>query len=312
MEYFSDQERGKAESTKEDIPDQVWRGIFGHIHSLIDDGSFGESFPETCPDGPAVVGTDYRGFWDACGAENPLLLEYAIQSQRKSSWSFDETENIQLAQGLDQGKPDLLEILDLIQFCFHHVSAPVQGSYHSFFRHHHLTFNQLNGRQAFLEKINRIFERNGIVFRLQADGTIVRILPPEFGQLLDSAQSGSEPGFDGLLNDAKTKILDPDPKVRKEGLERLWDAWERLKTLEEGNDKKAKATNLLDKAAFSPAFRELLEKEARELTSIGNTYQIRHHEQGKNEINDPRQVDYLFFRMLPMITLLLKARSEST
>lgn len=129
------------------------------------------------------------------------------------------------------------------------------------------------------------------------------------GHLLDSPHFGNEPGFDDLLNDAKAKFRNPDPRVRKEGLERLWDAWERLKTLEEGKDKKAKATNLLDKAASSPSFRELLEKEALELTQIGNTYQIRHHEQGKNEISNSRQIDYLFFRMLSMIVLLLKARS---
>ena len=38
------------------------------------------------------------------------------------------------------------------------------------------------------------------------------------------------------------------PKVSKEALEKLWDAWERLKTLEAG-DKKSSIKTLLDKAA---------------------------------------------------------------
>lgn len=286
MEYFSDQERGRTEASREDIPNQVWRGIFGHINVLIENGAFGKSYPEICPDSHVVIGTDRAAFWEACKAEIPRL-----------------PDNVEIE------KPDTLDLIDLIQFCHQSVSAPIKLDYHKFFSHHHLTFNREDGRQAFLEKINRIFERNGIVYRLQPDGAIVRILPPEMGQLLDSAQSGDEPGFDGLLNDAKAKILSPDPRLRKEGLERLWDAWERLKTLEEGKDKKTKAANLLDKAASSPPFRKLLEKEARELTDIGNTYQIRHHEQGKNEISDSRQIDYLFFRMLSMIVLLLRARS---
>ncbi|GAB0056039.1 hypothetical protein SIID45300_00338 [Candidatus Magnetaquicoccaceae bacterium FCR-1] len=139
----------------------------------------------------------------------------------------------------------------------------------------------------------------------------MRTLSPELGHLLDSARSGNETGFDDLLNDAKSKILNRDPRVRKEGLERLWDAWERLKTLEEGKDKEAQITNLLDKASSTQVFRQLLEEEARMLTRIGNAYQIRHHEQGKEEISDPRQIDYLFFRMLSMIVLLLRARSGS-
>jgi len=36
--------------------------------------------------------------------------------------------------------------------------------------------------------------------------------------------------------------------VRRESLEKLWDAWERLKTVEPGGDKKAQAKALLDKS----------------------------------------------------------------
>lgn len=288
MEYFSDQERGKVEATKEDISDQVWRGIISYINTLIDNGAFGESFPERCKDGTAVIGTSRSAFFEVCRAEIPRLPEGL-------EWNND--------------KPDTLDLIDFIQFCFKHVSKPYQGYHHGYFAHYHLAFNSQEGQKMFLDQINQIFERNGIVFRLQFDGSIIRTLPPEFNQLLAACDTGNEVNFDGLLNDAKTKIRDPDPKVRKEGLERLWDAWERLKTLEEGKDKKTQITKLLDRAAPSQEFRDLLEDEANVLTKIGNTFQIRHHEQGKHEIKDPGQIDYLFFRMLSMIFLLLKARS---
>ncbi|MBF0163831.1 MAG: stationary phase or STEss regulating sigma factor [Magnetococcales bacterium] len=286
MEYFSDQQRGKREAFREDIPVRVKSGILEYICSLIDNGSFGQDFSKTCDEYPsAIIGTNSERFWAVCYAELPNLPEY-----------------------LEAEKFEVLNLLDLIQFCFQHVCTPTQLRYHDYYCHHHLTFDKMAGGLTFLEKVNKIFERNDIVFRLQPDGEIIRTLPPELIQLLDASKTGNEAGFDGLLADAKAKICDPDPSVRKEALERLWDAWERLKTLEEGKDKKTQATKLLDKAALSPEFRNLLEKEAKELTEIGNTFQIRHHELGKHEIKDPGQIDYLFFRMLSMILLLLKAR----
>ena len=55
--------------------------------------------------------------------------------------------------------------------------------------------------------------------------------------------------------------------VRCESLEKLWDACERLKTLELGNDKKASTKALLDKAASKPNLRVRLEQEAVQLRS---------------------------------------------
>lgn len=95
--------------------------------------------------------------------------------------------------------------------------------------------------------------------------------------------------------------------VRRESIEKLWDAWERLKTIEAGKDKKASTANILDKAAAEPAFRDLLEKEALQLTDIGNKFMIRYSEVGKVPITEPRQVDYLFQRLHAAIWLLLSA-----
>lgn len=95
--------------------------------------------------------------------------------------------------------------------------------------------------------------------------------------------------------------------VRRESLEKLWDAWERLRTVEPGADKKAKAKALLERAATEPHFRSTLDREAAELTAIGNAFMIRHTETDKTPIGDSAQVDYLFHRMFSMIHLLLKA-----
>jgi len=134
-------------------------------------------------------------------------------------------------------------------------------------------------------------------FELFREEHVVESTPSRF--------NSGETGLDELLDAAITKHSLHDLHERKDALEKLWDAWERLKTLEPG-DKKASSAALLDKAASEETFREILETEARTLTGVGNDFRIRHHETGKIELSDPHQVDYLFERMLALVRLLLK------
>ena len=55
-----------------------------------------------------------------------------------------------------------------------------------------------------------------------------------------------------ILEDARIKFLYPDENVRKDSLERLWDAWERIKTVLKPSDKKESISKLLDKCADEP------------------------------------------------------------
>ena len=90
----------------------------------------------------------------------------------------------------------------------------------------------------------------------------------------------------------------------------MWDAWERIKTIEPGRDKKESAKKILDMAATEPKFRGLLEMDAQELTDIGNEFRIRHSETNKTEIQEVEQVDYLFHRMFAIVMLLLSKRGS--
>jgi hypothetical protein len=112
---------------------------------------------------------------------------------------------------------------------------------------------------------------------------------------------------DHLLEESRRLILSPHIEDRRNGLEKLWDAFERIKTLEPGNDKKAQATALLDRAVQAPRFRSFLETEAKELTTIGNTLRIRHFETTQERLEKPEEVDYLFHRMFSFLRLLLRA-----
>ena len=52
------------------------------------------------------------------------------------------------------GLPETIEILDILEFCWHHVGEPIPGSFHSFFQHSHLGFDRDLGQQKFSEGVN--------------------------------------------------------------------------------------------------------------------------------------------------------------
>jgi hypothetical protein len=157
-----------------------------------------------------------------------------------------------------------------------------------------------------------VFSRNGVAFELGASGDVERLGPPVLSSALHRMAFHTGDGLlDSLLEDSRTKFLDPDLKVRKDSLEKLWDAFERLKTIE-GGDKRTAVAALLVKGISGTEMRSRIEAELMELTAIGNSFMIRHSEVGKTPIGSSEQVDYLFHRMFAVIQLLLKATKRGS
>ena len=293
MSYFSERKQGEQPREFEAIGEGAWGGIQALITSWIEDGSFGATYPETCHDGAGPVGTDATSLARAVRAEIPAFTD--------SPW-FDMSPDMR----------GTLDILDLIEFCWRMIGKPTPVSYHDFFKHHHLSFDIEAGRNEFREAMNRIFRRNGLVYELRENGHIERLAPPVLRELLTPAVFHSgDSELDTMLEKARRKFLDSDITVRRESLEVLWDAWERLKTLN-GPDKKTHFSTMLDKASgpTSPLFREGLEKEARELTRLGNVLQIRHTETNREPVSKSSHVDYLFHRLFALMTTVLKAEGR--
>lgn len=284
--YFSDRELAPKPRTIEEISHKVWGGVVASINSRISDGSFGYKYPEGCPDGAGICGCDDISFYDALAAEIPDISLPLISGE------------IPLA----------MAIFDMIEFCHRNVAKPIQIDYHSFFRHHHLRFVPEEGQETFRDDINRIFSRNGLAYKLRDNGQIVRLAPEGLGEALAAVtfRTGDR-DLDSLLESARIKFLSPDPSVRRESLEKLWDAWERIKTIEPGADKKVSIEAMLVKVAPEPNFRARLDQEARELTSIGNNFRIRHSETSQTPLQIDEHVDYLFHRMFSLIRLMLKS-----
>lgn len=302
-DYFSDRENGPRARTEQVISPVVWAGLVATVQALINSGAFGLRFPERCPDGQAV-----------CGCDTDALAASVIAEMPGLAWPLETmclVEDGFLSQR-EPFAPDTLLILDFIEFIYASVAKPIPGKHHDFFSHHHLTFDQQSGQEEFRATVNRIFSRNGVAFEMLSTGRIVRVLPPVLGEDLKRTifRTGDRT-LDNMLDECRAKFSDRNPLVRREALERLWDGWERLKSLADPGDKKKSIKIILDATAAEPSLRARLEGEATELNSIGNSHLIRHSEVNQVPVIDVDQVDYLFHRLFAMIQLILRKKGSA-
>lgn len=305
MRYFSERESGEVPREAEEIGSNAWKGVLAKIRARAADGSFGARYPAICPEGTYIVGTDEASLSDAIRAEIPGLSVY-------DELDFMGYHQSILATLSESGAHlPTLDILDLIEFCWKSVGAPKSISDHSYHKHSHLVFDVDNGREQFRHEIEIIFRRNGIAYKLTEEGRIERLMPLAFQSILvDSDFDTGEVELNRLLSTAQGKFLNPNQEIRREALEALWDAWERLKTLDGQGNKKAQARAMLDGAAgaSSPRFRDALEREAGEITDIGNSLRIRHSETSQEMLATGEHLDYLFYRLYSLIQLILRSR----
>ena len=135
-----------------------------------------------------------------------------------------------------------------------------------------------------------------------------RVVPPVLFQAMGALPPSGDHTLDALLHDACLKFRDPAPKARAEATEKLWDAWERLKSIEVQNNKRLSVEKLLDQTSPEHTFRGILEAEARALTDAGNAFHIRHFETDRVSLSQPEHYDYLFHRLFALMHLLLFSR----
>ena len=284
--YFSERELGAPARDQEVIGQHFWDGFTALIRARVGDGSLAESFPLNCPDAPTPFGCDESAVKQAFSGDVP-----------SGEWPIDST-----------AVPETLAALDAVEFFCRHVSKPREREWHPFFSHNHiLSFDRQGGRTEYVRDVNRLFRRNTLAYELSADGEVHRLAPAVLRDTLKTAifQTGDDE-LDRILEVARSKFGEPDVNLRREAVEKLWDAWERLKTIEPGADKKIQIQALLAKAIPEPKFRECVSQEAAALTSLGNDFLIRHTETNKTPITDSEFLDYLFHRLFSLILMLLR------
>ena len=310
MKYFSDKEGVNNGSISFKISANVWNGIAVIVNSLIGNNLLAKDFPKQCPDVNGICGVDEQSFYMAAFAvisgTQRLLPRHGGYIQYLSSTSqfdipFESEEEIEKKKICFT-----YDVLDFIEFTYRHINDVQNGAYHDYFKHYELKFpDTVVARVKFVSEINEIFERNYVGFKLCDDGIIQRIVDEVL--LHPICSSKKELKLEELIQDATHKFRNPRLNERKIALEKLWDAFERLKTIEipEEKQKKRSADILLSKASLGQApFKDILENECKTLTNIGNQYQIRHFEKYTEQIASEEHLDYLFYRMYSLVSLL--------
>jgi hypothetical protein len=303
--FYSDRTGQPQPRVREEISAGIWRGLAMLIVRRVDDGSLALEFPAYgCHDHPAAItGTNPRTLDSDLGTLIPELY--------KTRGIHDPADSTVTLLNPYQA-PATPVVLDVVDFVGRYIAEPTMRRQH--LQHEHFEFDprssRSRGQRRFREDVELIFARNGIAFTAGEGMKTARLGPPEARVLLgDFVARTGDATLDELLREAHTRFLSRNPENRVVALEKLWDAFERLKSLENPANKGSSIQQLLAKAAGGDTqFQAHLDAECAELTRIGNGYHIRHFEADRHPLPTPVEasVDYLFTRLLSLIGYLLR------
>ena len=162
-------------------------------------------------------------------------------------------------------------------------------------------FAKYNEANDFAAQVNALFKLNSVTYKME-QGQIVST----FDVAIDKKDiSGiTEKGLKELLGEANNYYRAGNNQI---AVEKLWDAFERLKTYYSPSLNKAASANKIidDMSASEPNYQALYKAEFKALTDIGNSFRIRHHETTKIDITDERQYGYFYRRCLALISVAI-------
>lgn len=275
----------------EETPD--WCGRFSillveAIDHMKSENYFTKDFPEPCPDNNDLP----------CGCNINRMKKVFFG---ETGMNYDKILDDSTERGL----------FILIEFLYNHSAKPTSTRFHSFFAHDDVyDFSIESGKLKFTNEINSIFNKLKAPFQLSS-GRVIKVGNEIFEGIIDPNifNTGDEL-TDKLLKDSIKFFKETDRANRTLALEKLWDSWERIKTLED-SDKKNGVEKLLTKGIANAELRQYIEIEAKTLTDIGNRFQIRHFEKDKIRLND-EDVDYLYYRLFNLVLRLLMGTNRIT
>lgn len=314
MKYFSDRNNTNTNNnipSNEFIPTEVWNAICVLFERLVCNNNLAKDFPKRCPDGNCICGVNDRDFYTSLLVTVPNLKQF-VSSNYNLNISNAHFNN---PWTNDNESRELLtlftySVLDAIEYVCKHICNVNTSKYHEYYHHFELEFvDSSKAKQSFIDSVNELFERNNIIFYVSDDGLCKRLVDNSILSSIDKFKLTEieDTTLSNLIKLATDKFTSPKLSERNVGLEKLWDAFERIKTLLYPENKKTSANRLLDRASLGcNAFKEILEKESKELTSIGNDFQIRHFETSTKPIKDTHHLDYLFYRLYILLSLLIK------
>lgn len=321
---YSDRTEGSKPRDIEVLPKETARALLGLVQREIKDNWFAEKFPKECEDGKGIAGTDRSRLQaDIDGVIPRLGYPLASKADQDLPEIVDPARMTEVQRLCGPGTSTAIVadsgIFDLLEYTARRIALPSQRRFHEFFSHYELEFygnSRKEAQEIFKEEVNELLGRGGVIYEfVSVDGTlqIQRMGTPEVRRLMADLQPNSgDKELDDLIIEARKRYLSHKEDERRIGLEKLWDAFERLKTIEplpDGkNDKKASVKQLLSHIA-DESLRKVVEGDMEALTTVGNQFRIRHHETDKHVV-PVDQYDYLFARMSNVIITLLRASNR--
>src|SRR5665647_688695 len=107
--FYSDRSAGPRPRDLDAVSESAWRGLAAVLEQYIDSDWLAKVFPDQCPDGNGVCGTDRRNLFDLLGALVPDLGEWPLNRHTV---------------------PPEDVVFDLVDFVAQRVAQPQQQSWH--------------------------------------------------------------------------------------------------------------------------------------------------------------------------------------
>jgi len=262
--YYSVRTGKNAKGSKLDLP--FLKRLFLALYDDLDDqGYLQESFGMDCVDG-------YQA--GSLGEHIEAAMLFALRKEnlwpiRRRLESYSEED-----------------LFDVIEFIHDHVSAPVDGHYHSFSNcgMHFEKYNRLEGQEYFRRRANELLESYQDGFRLTSEGEIQAIPDAGMATLMEAPLPSSDPEHvDSRVASAIAKFRRHHSSLedRREALRALVDVVEYLR----------------------PKVKQVLtKKDEDDLFNIANNFGVRHHnDKQKTNYNAAVWYSWMFYYYLASI-----------
>ena len=164
------------------------------------------------------------------------------------------------------------------------------------------SFNRHTTKSSqFGNEINAIFKLNNINVELR-NGEVHSTSNKAIG--LDDSTNINEAGIEELIRIAEDLYNKGEYSY---AVEKIWDAFERIKTYYSTLDKKKSAEKIINDISYgNEHIKKMFDNEFKLLTDTGNSYRIRHHEINKIDISKELHYKYFYKRCLALISVIVE------
>lgn len=162
-------------------------------------------------------------------------------------------------------------------------------------------YAKYNRDNDFATHVNALFKHNLVAYKLE-QGQLQSTMELSIDK--KDVAAIPEKGLKELINEAQEYYQIGNKQI---AVEKLWDAFERLKTYySPALDKKQSINKIVeDMGSSDQSFQSVYDAEFKTLTNIGNNFRIRHHEKNKIDITDSRQYDYFYKRCFALVSVAI-------